>query len=278
MYTERSVNLKSDFYKRYGEASGRLYFEKTGLPCVVLDGGENKMMFSLNCGVRAYGRAYGDVLRVLNADTNVCDVHFVKNGKGAQILYKTDIADLQGVRNTAIYTINNLLYKMGSTGRIENDTSLESICDRYAPFGWCGVKLNGNFYSVPLPLFDYNVLLIQPRKTRITSKSEMLDRFRCSENDRINGAYMALKSYKIDTFFEILNESEKSAEMLLALSDEIVCAVHATYGIEGIAATRVCEYGIISFCGKEKTDNAILRIQNECKRNLGYSVRIAVVK
>ena len=42
--------------------------------------------------------------------------------------------------------------------------------------------------------------------------------------------------------------------------------------------TRVCEYGIISFCGKEKTDNAILRIQNECKRNLGYSVRIAVVK
>ena len=278
MYTKKSVNLKSDFYSRYGEASGKLCFERTGLPCTILDGGTSQLVFSLDCGVRAYGRQYGDVLRVLNSDTNVCDVHFVKNGKGAQILYKMDITDLCGMRQTAIYTINKLLYKIGSTGRLEVREGIESVCERYAPKGWCAVKLNGDIKSAPMPLYDYNVLLIQMRKTKTVGKSEMLNQFRCSEYDRISAAYTALKKCKIDTFFDIVNESEKSVELLLSLSDEALGAVHATYGIEGISATRACECGIISFCKKEKTDNAILRIFNECKSSLGYSVRISVVK
>ena len=82
MYTEKSVDLKRDFYARYGKTSGRLFFKKVGLPCVIFDGGKNSLVLTLDCGVRVYGRQYGDVLKVLNCDTNVCDVHFVKNCKG----------------------------------------------------------------------------------------------------------------------------------------------------------------------------------------------------
>ncbi len=278
MYTEKSVELKSDFYARYGETQGRLYFEKTGLPCVVLDGGMSKLMFSLNCGVRAYGRGYGDVLRVLNADTNVCDVHFVKNGKGAQILYKTDLSDIRSMREVAVYTINKLLYKMGSTGRLTDSDGITSLCERYAPKGWCAVTEYDNVKSVPLPLEDYNILLVRGRRIHLTKNEEMHKQFRCGERDRIRLASQALKNFKMNTFFDIINESEKSIERLLAPSSEDIMLVRSTYGIDGVSATRICDYGVISFCDKAKTDSVILRIMNECRNNLGYSVRISVVK
>lgn len=278
MYTEKSVELKSDFYARYGETSGRLYFEKVGMPCVMLNGGNSMLVFALDCGVRAYGRAYGDVLRVLNADTNVCDVHFVKNGKGAQILYRTDISDIRGIRETAIYTINKLLYNMGSTGRLPDSGTLTEVCERHAPKGWCAIKDYDTFKSAPLPMDDYNILIIRGRKSRLSSNEEMLKQFQVGERDRISASFEGLKKCNMDTFFDMINESEKAIERLLSPNAQDISLVHATYGIDGVNATRICDCGVVCFCNKNKTDSVILRVLNECRSTLGYSVQISVAK
>ena len=46
MYTKQSIILKSDFYSRFGETQGAMYFEKTGFPCAILDSGSNSLLFS----------------------------------------------------------------------------------------------------------------------------------------------------------------------------------------------------------------------------------------
>ena len=278
MYTEKSVGLKSDFYTRYGETSGNLYFEKTGVPCVLLDADQHKLVFALDCSVRAYGRGYGNVLKVMDTDTNVCDVHFVDGGKGAQILYSADIPDIYGVKETTLYTVNKLLYKMGSAPRLSKEYKDVALCDNHAPKGWCAVKSFSEIKSVPFPFSDYNVLLIRARKNRITEDEELMKRFYAGERERIRVASQALKECRTDVFFDIVNESQKSTERLLAPARDTVSVVHSTYGVDGIDATRICKCGVISFCKKSKTDSAISRIKTECESNLGYSVRISVVK
>ena len=278
MYTEKSVKLKSDFYARYGQARGELCFAKTGIPCTVLDGDTHKLMFSLKCGVRAYGRGYGDVLKVLDCDSDINDVHFVENGKGAQILYKTDIPDIKGVRETVLYTVNKLLVQMGSAGRISNNDSTVAQCDRYAPEGWCAVKSYDEIKSVPLPVQDYNILLIRTRKNKLLCRDDALRQFHVGERERIKLAMAGLKECREEVLFDMLNESQKSIERLLSPSGETVYTVHATYGIDGIDATRICDPGIICFCRKNKTDNAVLRIRLDCEKKLGYSPGIMIVK
>ena len=278
MYTEKSVGLKSDFYTRYGETNGKLYFEKTGVPCVLFDAQTHKLVFPFDCSVRAYGRGYGDVLKIMDTDTNVCDVHFVDGGKGAQVLYKTDIPDIYGVKETVLYTVNKLLYRMGSAGRVAKEYGDVTVCDDYAPKGWCAVKSFGEVKSVPFPLSDYNVLLIRTKRNRLTDDKELLNRFCAGEKERIRIAAQGLKECRTDILFDMINESEKSVERLLSPSNETVEVVHATYGIDGIDATRICRCGVVSFCKKTKTDAAISRIKTECENNLGYSVRISVVK
>lgn len=278
MYTEQSVSLKSDFYSRYGQTKGELYFEKVGLPCVVLGSDTHSIMFSLKCGVRAYGRAYGDVLKVLDSESNICDVHFVTNGKGAQILYKADMPDVKGMKETALYTVNKLLINIGSTGRVAKENSNVVICDEYAPQGWCAVKQYDEIKTVPLPLSDHNVLLIRGRKNRLSGNNDALMRFYSGENERIKIARTALKECRTDSFFDMINESQKSIERLLLPPREMISVVRSTWGIDGVSATRICDMGVISFCKKDKTDSVIQRISNECERTLGYRTRIAVVK
>lgn len=278
MYTEKSVELKSDFYTRYGETNGTLYFEKTGVPCVLFDSQTHKLVFPLDCSVRAYGRDYGDILKVMDTDTNVCDVHFVDGGKGAQILYKTDIPDIYGAKETILYTVNKLLYKMGSAGRLSKGYGDVALCDNYAFKGWCAVKSFSEIKSVPFPMSDYNVLLIRTRKNRITENEDAMKNFQSGERERIRIATQALKECRTDVLLDMVNESEKSVERLLCPSKEAVEVVHATYGVDGIDATRICRCGVVSFCKKTKTDAVISRIKTECENDLGYSVRISVVK
>ncbi len=278
MYTEKSVELKSDFYTRYGETNGKLYFEKTGVPCVLFDAQTHKLVFPFDCSVRAYGRDYGDVLKVMDTDTNVCDVHFVDSGKGAQVLYKIDIPDIYGAKETVLYTVNKILFKMGSAGRLSKEYGDVALCDNYAQKGWCAVKSFSETKSAPFPLSDYNVLLIRTKRNRLTEDKEFLNRFGIGEKERIRVAVQGLKECRMDVLFDMVNESEKSIERLLSPSDETVGVVHATYGIDGIDATRICRCGVVSFCKKTKTDSAISRIKAECENNLGYSVRISVVK
>ncbi len=277
MYTEKSVNLKSDFYCRYGQASGELWFERTGLPCVLMESKTHMLAFSLDCGVRAYGRGYGDVLRVLNADSSVCDVHFVQNGKGAQILYKTDIPDIKGMHDVEDYTINKLLYKMGSTGRVKDDTSLVSICDNYAPKGWCVVREYSDFKSVPLPISAYNVLLIRTRKSRFTSDKDGLVQFSESETQRIKAAALALKECREDVLFEIINESQKSVERTFSPSSAMVCAVDAALE-NGALAARICDIGIVTFCRRSDTDSLARAVRVAFEREIGYRPSVSVVK
>ncbi len=278
MYTEKSVDLKSDFYTRYGETNGSLYFEKTGVPCTLLDAGTHKLVFPLDCCVRAYGRSYGDVLKVMDTDTNVCDVHFVESGKGAQILYSTDIGDIYGAKETVLYTVNKLLFKMGSAGRLQKKYDDVSLCDNHAPKGWCAIKCFDEIKTAPFPFSDYNVLLIRARKSRITESEEILNSFNMGERERIRIALQALKECRTDVLFDMVNESQKSIERLLSPAHEQVSIVHSTYGVDGIDATRICRCGVVSFCKKAKTDSAISRIKTECENNLDYSVRISVVK
>ena len=277
MYTEKSVILKSDFYCRYGQASGKLWFERTGLPCVIMESKTHMLAFSLDCGVRAYGRGYGDVLRVLNAESSVCDVHFVESGKGAQILYRTDIADIKGMREVEDYTINKLLYKMGSTGRVGKDTALVGLCDEYAPNGWCLVKEYDSVQSLPLPIKKYNVLLIRPRKSRLSSDKDGLERFCNTETQRIKAAASALGECREDIFFEIINESQKSVEITFSLSSAVKCALDAAME-NGALASRLCDIGIIAFCRRCDTDSIARAVRVAFEREIGYRPSISVVK
>ncbi len=278
MYTEQSIRLKSDFYARYGETKGELYFEKTGLPCTLLDGGTHLLVFSLGCGVRAYGRGYGDILRVLDTESNVCDVHFTEHGKGAQVLYRMDIPNIKGMKDTALYTINKLLLKMGSTGRVENKSSLAAMCDRYAPNGWCAVKEYDEIKSAPLPLSDYNVILIQVRKNGFSCREEDIRQFAECEKSRVEVAAAALRDCRTDVLFEMVNESQKGIERVLLPKEQSICAVRCALQTDGVTAARICDCGIISFCEKSSTDSAIHSIRMACERNLGYSARVSVVK
>lgn len=278
MYTEKSVELKSDFYSRFGEARGKLYFEKTGLPCKMFDGGEDFMAFSLGCGVRAYGRDYGDILRVMDSDSNICDVHFVKSGKGAQILYKKDIKDISEMSATATYTVNKLLKNMGCNERIAKDDGLEAVCDRYGDGGWCAVKTNGRFDSVPFPLGGYNVIMIRTRKRKIKADNEILDVFYRNERERMREVCEGLRKCGLNAFFNAVNESQSAIEKMLKPSSELMHAVESARNGEGVCAVKICDVGVIAFVKRSDTDTAVHSIINECKTRLGYSVRVLVVK
>ncbi len=278
MYTEKSIELKSDFYSRFGETQGKLYFERTGLPCKIFDGGEEFMAFSLGCGVRAYGRDYGDILRIMDSDSNVCDVHFVKSGKGAQILYKKDIKDISEMSATSVYTVNKLLRNMGCDERIAKEEGLESVCDRYGDGGWCAVKTGGRFERVPLPMGGYNVVMIRTRKRKIKADNEIMEVFQRNEKERIGEVCEGLRKCGLEAFFKAINESQTSIERMLNPSAELMSAVESARNGEGVCAVKICDLGVIAFVKRSNTDAAVHSIINECKARLGYSVRVLVVK
>lgn len=277
MYTEKSVELKSDFYSRYGENCGRVFFERTGLPCMIL-GGEEYMAFTFDCGVRAYGREYGDILRIMDSDSNICDVHFVKDGKGAQILYKRDMANITEMSSTVTYTVNKLLRIMGCKERLAWCDGIEAVCDRYGTSGWCAVKIDGEFKSVPLPLGGYNVILIRTRKRRLASKGGAVELFQREERERIKQACSGLKECRVNTFFDMVNLSQMAVERMLNPSCELVATVRSAQEADGVSAVKICGLGVVAFCERSKTDSAVHAIVNECSRRLGYTVRVAVVK
>lgn len=278
MYTEKSVELKSDFYLRFGESSGQLYFERTGLPCMILGGGDEYMAFSLDCGVRAYGRGYGDILRVMDSDSNVCDVHFVSGGKGAQILYKRDMTNIGELDSAVTFTVNKLLRTMGCSERLEGGDGIEAVCDRYGAKGWCAVKMNGEFKSVPLPLGGYNVILVRTRKRRVISDRDTIEYFRRGESERMEQACAGLRECKLNTFFDMVNQSQASIERILSPSGELISAAKSAQLADGVKAVRICDMGVIAFCERSKTDSTVHTIINECSRRLGYAVRVSVVK
>lgn len=278
MYTQSSVDLKTDFYCRYGQARGRLIFEKTSVPCVVFDSGRDFLAFGLECGVRAYGRKYGDVLRIINADSDICNVSFAEDGKGAQILYKADMSKLNGTEEMVRYTINKLLATMGIGVRSRSCNGVYAVCDVYAPKGWCAVKIGGEIKSVPFPVSKYNVILVRTVKRRLNCGEEEIIRFSDSEKHRINAATEMLLECREDLFFDIVNESQESAERLLCPSEEQLIARAAVMSAVGVKASKICDIGIVAFCKKEKTDTAVHMIRTEGLRTLGYPLNISVVK
>jgi hypothetical protein len=249
-----------------------------GLPCTIFDGGKNSLMLTLDCGVRVYGRQCGAVLRVLNCDTNVCDVHFVKNGRGAQILYSVDIPDVKGMKDTVLYAINAVLREMGSTGRLIGEYDTVALCEKYAPYGWCAVKEGDTAKSIPMPLGEYNIILMRTRKNRLVAPAELTDRFHISEYERIKASVTGLKECRTDTFFDMVNESQNSVERLLSPSEELMQGINAVRSADGVCASKICGCGIIAFCEKDRTDSAIIHINNEYKSAMGYSLNLAVVK
>lgn len=278
MYTQSSVDLKADFYCRYGETRGKLVFERTAMPCVALDSGGDFLAFGLKCGIRAYGRGYGDVLRIIDSDSDICKVSRAPKGMGAQILYKADMAEVNGSDGMVAYTVNKLLAAMNIDERVSGSEGIYAVCDVYAPKGWCAVKRGGEIKSVPFPIGGYNVILIRTVKKRFNCGEDARAGFCESEFRRINEAAEVLSLCREDLFFEILNESQASAERLLCPAEEQVLAKNAAMSAPGVAAAKICNIGIAAFCEKDKTDAAVHMIRTEGLRTLGYPLNIAVVK
>lgn len=277
MYTEPSIELKSDFYCRYGSAALRLYFERTGLPCVILDSGKERLAFAMGCGVRAYGRECGDILRIINASSNECDVTFAPYGLGAQILYKEDITGVAGLRETTEYTILKLLCDMR---RIRRPISggLAELCDIYGSRGWCAYEADGEAGQVPLPLMQHNVILIRADRSDRTLKNSGFTRFAEGERERIEFAARALRACRLELFFEAVNESEKAIERLLSPSSGAVAAVHSAMETDGVVAARICGMGVICITEKDRTDSAMHSITNRYAASTGRRPGIIVVK
>ncbi len=277
MYTRASVELKNDFYCRYGETTGHLNFERVGYPCVIMRSRTHMLAFSLDCGVRAYGRRYGDVLRITDADSNICDVRFINNGRGAQILYKADTCELQCKNETVVYAVEKLLNKINLRPSENHTDSLVGICDNYGSGGWCAFSEYERIKSVPLPLKGINIVLVRTQKRR-NRKSDMLNRFYESETERIIAAAAGLKACRTDVFFEMINESEKAIEMLLEPAPQSVLAVHSAISSDGVLAARICDLGVICFVESERTDSAIRAISSEYEYSVGYKAGFFVVK
>lgn len=278
MYTEKSIELKSDFYTRYGEASGALYFERTGIPCALMESMSSVLAFSMQCGVRAYGRRYGDIIKIMNSEQNVFDIHFVDNGCGAQILYKQDLKNIKRMDEVTDYTIEKLLVRMGLKNKSDLKVSLTSICDSLGKDGWCAYCDNGRMQQVPLPMYDYHVLIIRTQKNgRFRTDRIMRMQFAEDEARRIKVAAEGLKKCRTEVLFEMMNESERSIERLLMPSRQAVMAVEAARCADGVAAAKICNMGIVCFVEKDKTDSAIHRINTDFEKNIGYSAGIITV-
>ena len=277
MYTEASIELKSDFYCRYGNAALQLYFERTGLPCVILDSGSERLAFALGLGVRAYGRECGDILRIINADSNECDVTFAPHGLGAQILYKEDMVGISGMRETAEYTIQKLLCDMRRL-REPSMGGVVELCDRFGSRGWCAYDDGDIVKQVPLPLAYHNVILVMTGKKRRDTSGDGYARFCEGEKRRIEYAARALHACRTDLFFEAVNESELSIERLLSPPQASVEAVHGAMDADGVHAARICDAGVICITERDRTDSAIQSIVQSFESSIGYPPRVMVVK
>ncbi|MGN0182143.1 MAG: hypothetical protein ACI4DP_07015 [Candidatus Ornithomonoglobus sp.] len=279
MYTEKSVELKSDFYTRFGETTGELCFERVGIPCVIMDSGSHALAFALGCGVRAYGRGYGDVLRILNDRSNVCDVHFMKSGKGAQILYSADVPGLPGMKDTTVFAVEKLLYRMGIAERQSMAGSAAAICDRYGSGGWCAFASYDGIKEIPLPLTGYNVILIRIRRTKNKKiPRDMIEQYCAEEKERIIAAAQGLKRCRISVLFDMVNESEKAYEYLVEPPESSRAAVKIAMSVDGVKAAKICDNGVICFTEKDKTDSVIHAVSKEYEKKTGFSAGVLVVK
>ncbi|MCH5211713.1 MAG: hypothetical protein J1G06_01725 [Oscillospiraceae bacterium] len=278
MYTEVSIDLKTDFYSRYGETTGQLFFERTGMPCVLMDSGSHMLAFSMGCGVRAYGRNCGDVLRIMNSDSNVCYVHFTDSGMGAQILYKQDLQNIDGMKETVDYTVDKLLHRMHRGRSIAQPGGVVAICDRYGSNGYCAYVSHSTARQIPLPLSDVNVMLIRTGKKRLRTDTESIKHFRSSETRRIIAAAEALRECRIEVLFDMVNESERTIEMLFSPPRESVAAIRIAMETDGVFAARICKSGIICFVQKGRTDNAVHSIASEYERRMESPAGIVIVK
>lgn len=275
MYSERSAELKSDFYTRYGEAAGRLYFERVGLPCVLMESPENMLAFALDCGVRAYGRATGDVLRIIDTATNECHVSFAPGGTGAQIIYRRDADGVRGMKETEEYTLRKLLCAMRGS-RTGGTPALAELCDRYGAGGWCAWAEGSAVRQVPLPLAHINALLLRTGQKRRARGEEA--RFFSGEAERIRAAAAGLRQCRVEVLFEMLNESEKAYERLFEVSERELCAVGAAMQTDGVLAARISRAGVLCFTRADMTDNAVHAISAEYERAFGTAAGVLVVK
>ena len=277
MYTEKSIELKSDFYCRYGSASGHMYFERTGTPCVLMRGSAHMIAFAFKSGVRACGRKYGDVIKILDTRSNVSDISFAQNGLGAQILYETDIEDMRKNKETAEYTIDKLLKRMEIGEKYNTSGSLADICDNYGSRGWCAYHSYGETVSVPFPLGGYNVIVIRTQKNgRLFCGGSEAESFEKNETKRIVTAAEALRACREDILFNMLNRSERDIEAFMAPSAQAVKAVRAAMEA-GACAARICDPGIVCITEKSKTDSAVHAIAESFERAVGYAAGISVV-
>lgn len=277
MYTEKSAELKDDFYVRFGETGSELFFERIGVPCVIMDSATNALAFAMGCGVRAYGRKSGDVLRILNSDSDVSDVHFMPGGRGAQIIYRMDAPGMPGMNETAGYAVECILRRMGLAKSSDPLYSLPAICDKYGSRGWCAYTGNDKTESIPLPLTGYNVVFLRTMRNRKKkADSELAERFRLGEDKRITAAAEGLKKCRIDVFFDMVNESELASEYIFSYDEKLPAAVRKALDTDGVAAAKICDGGIVLFTESDKTDHVIRIMSLFYEKQTGFPSEIIV--
>ena len=90
------------------------------------------------------------------------------------------------------------------------------------------------------------------------------------ENSRIEKALAALKKCNVKTLFEEINKSQRSMEKYWNVGKEHAFLARCARGIQGVAAVRCWENGIIAITAEDKIDYAIGMICDGFEENIGY--------
>ena len=179
----------------------------------------------------------------------------------------------------------------------------------YARSGYCTLLSSGIPKNYPLPLSGYKILSahctekekdrskpiksafetirrMYPHAGSITditpkmfnsAKSSIKDKAALrymyhliNENERINAAATALKRCDTRTLFREMNNSQKSMERFWDIGSEHMFLAHCAEKLDGIAAVRCWENGIIAVTEEDKIDYAIVMIRRKFESNIGY--------
>lgn len=176
--------------------------------------------------------------------------------------------------------------------------------------GYGTAMINGKCTSFPLPLQDYKLVLVRgiecdekkrhpvilkglyemreafPHIINIESLSykdfERIKHFIknkhavnyihhiITENERIDSAVKALRSFDYSRFFELINVSQKSAERLWSIPPQIHSASDMIMELDGVMCSHFEKDGLYFIVRGEFIDNSVNTIRNYYKEKAGH--------
>lgn len=278
MYTKTATELKNDFYRRFGAIPGRLAFEHVGLPCTLMRSDAHSLSIALSCGIFAYGIQYGDITKTVDAASNICSVHPAQDGKGVQILYKSELPGLKSSCEAEIYTTRKLISKLLG----KSDPAIAHLStartDMYGKNGFLAYTVHNATQAIALSLSGFNILLLHaPAKHTHKAEPELESIFYAGESARIKQVCAAKTAYRTEALFSMMNESFFAAKKLLYLPHLSDIGADAALNANGVRAVRITADGVIFITECGMTDTAAYSVKNEFERLSGTAAKISVL-